>query len=205
MGDNAFSAMEYLGLSKEYLDIADDCETVQWRWAKNRPAGVDSKFDESVLVHSTVHRAQLLDIMVQKIPQRIAQFGKRLVKFEVSSLERDATTLYFTDGTTATCDVLVGADGVKSAVRAQLYAEEEGFDASPSEYLRPLSQSSANLVHSSPVYTGTTAARGLLPMELVKSILGEEEAIHPQMYVGKNQVSPLPHLLDAPSNSPDHV
>lgn len=136
MGDNAFSAMQYLGLEQEYLAIADDCEQVQWRWEKNRPASIPSKFDQSILVHSTVHRAELLDIMVKKIPKEIAHFGKRLERFEVDErLERDATTLYFTDGTTAICDVLVGADGVKSAVRSQLYEGGEGlgFDASPSE------------------------------------------------------------------------
>lgn len=44
------------------------------------------------------------------------QFGKR---FERYSQEGGAITLQFEDGTTAECDVLVGADGIRSRVRQQ--------------------------------------------------------------------------------------
>jgi len=42
-------------------------------------------------------------------------------------LEADSVTIEFQDGTNATCDILVGCDGIKSAVRGQLlYRENEG-------------------------------------------------------------------------------
>ena len=37
-------------------------------------------------------------------------------------------TLYFADGTTATADVLIGADGIRSAVRSTMF---EGSSAAP--------------------------------------------------------------------------
>ncbi|KAM0755661.1 FAD/NAD(P)-binding domain-containing protein [Meredithblackwellia eburnea MCA 4105] len=174
MGQNAFEVMRFLGLEKEYNDIADPCERCQWRYGEaGRPQGPENKLGENILLHSTVHRAELLDIMVKKVPSSVAHFGKRLISYSQDGAG-SPITLSFEDGTTHVCDVLVGGDGVKSVVRDQLYANEKGVDASPR-------------------YTGTTAARGILPMETVQKIVGVEEATRPQMYLGVDQ-----HLLIFP-------
>ncbi|KAI5481525.1 FAD/NAD-P-binding domain-containing protein [Pseudohyphozyma bogoriensis] len=174
MGQNAFDVMCYLGLEKEYMAIADPCELCQWRYGEaDRPQGVANKLSDEKLLHSTVHRADLLDVLAKNVPKEITEFGKRLVSYSQAD-EKSAITLHFSDGTTRDCDVLVGGDGVKSVVREQLYASEKGFDASP-------------------VYTGTTAARGLLPASTVAEIVGTEEATRPQMYLGLDQ-----HLLIFP-------
>jgi len=48
-------------------------------------------------------------------------FRKRCVGFTTrEDLEADSVTIEFQDGTNATCDILVGCDGIKSAVRGQL-------------------------------------------------------------------------------------
>jgi 2-polyprenyl-6-methoxyphenol hydroxylase-like FAD-dependent oxidoreductase len=51
------------------------------------------------------------------------EYGKRLVGVEEG---REAVTARFADGSTATADVLVGADGVRSTVRTQIDPEAPG-------------------------------------------------------------------------------
>lgn len=78
-----------------------------------------------------LHSARLLEILVAKLPPGLAYFGKRLENFTIDHTKAsEAITITFEDGTTATCDVLVGSDGVKSATRAKLF-EGTGIDISP--------------------------------------------------------------------------
>lgn len=88
--------------------------------------------------HYHVHRADLLDVLVGAL----GDAGVRLNAW-VRSFEQDARTVTVTlaDGTTATGDVLVGADGIRSMVRGQLFGREQ------------------------PRYTGSVAWRGLVPAE----------------------------------------
>ena len=68
------------------------------------------------------HRAEFLKILEKNIPSSYrTHFGKRLESYEDST--SNPITLRFKDGTTATCDVLIGADGVKSAVRRSMFAD----------------------------------------------------------------------------------
>ncbi|KAL7751208.1 hypothetical protein RI367_003414 [Sorochytrium milnesiophthora] len=73
------------------------------------------------------------------------QWNKQFVKYTKTADGR--ITTYFADGTTATCDILIGADGVRSRVRDAVYGENgpklkhlpvilyaAEFDALPSEY-----------------------------------------------------------------------
>jgi salicylate hydroxylase len=82
-------------------------------------------------------------------------FGKRLTTFTQSPSSVD---FQFEDGTSAVADMLIGSDGVKSAVRDCLYAN--GLKSKSKEDVRPR-------------WTGTIAYRGLVPMELLKSKVGQ--------------------------------
>lgn len=66
-----------------------------------------------------IHRAHLLDVLRSKVPDSKISKGKKLVKVE-RQLSSDSYTLHFADGTSAAADVVVGCDGIKSAVRAHL-------------------------------------------------------------------------------------
>lgn len=211
----------YLGLKKEYQKIADPCAKCQWRYGeKDRPLGEEGKLGETLLLHSTVHRsvalpphrilddtdedhrAELLNIMVKKLPTSVARFGKRLVAYTVDETKSSsAITISFADGTSETCDVLIGGDGVKSVVRDLLFAGDESVDATPRTRLPALRFATSVTDFETAVYSGTTAARGLLDMDLVKSIVGEEEATRPQMYLGLNQVRAL-HSVPATLANP---
>lgn len=97
------------------------------------------------------------------LPPGIAHFGKRLASY--SRAADGEVALVFNDGSTATCDVLVGADGIKSTVRAQMYAAS--------------AEAAGDLTlmrHVEPVWTGTMAYRGLIRAEDVP--LNEDGTTH---------------------------
>ena len=66
-------------------------------------------------LHANVDRATLRQILMSGLDD-VLHFGKKLERYEDTS---DGVTAYFGDGTTAHGDMLVGADGIRSAVRAQ--------------------------------------------------------------------------------------
>ncbi|WGX95014.1 FAD-dependent monooxygenase [Nocardioides sp. L-11A] len=70
----------------------------------------------------TIHRADLLTALEDALPGDVIRLGRRL-----TSLEQPAggpVRLGFDDGTTAEIDVAVGADGIHSSVRSELFGAE---------------------------------------------------------------------------------
>ncbi len=69
-----------------------------------------------------MHRADLTDALASAIPEGSLQLGKKL-----AGLDQDGNgvTLRFEDGTTATADAVVGADGVHSLVRDVIVGPDE--------------------------------------------------------------------------------
>ena len=65
----------------------------------------------------TTHRADLLDAIKRAVPPGTVRLGQRLESFTDTG---DGVTLAFADGSTAEADVLVGADGIHSLIRAML-------------------------------------------------------------------------------------
>jgi salicylate hydroxylase len=69
-----------------------------------------------------VHRADLLAALVSKLPSGVLRLNSQCVSFEQS--EEDVT-IRLASGETVTSDVLIGADGIHSAIRSQLIGPEE--------------------------------------------------------------------------------
>jgi salicylate hydroxylase len=70
---------------------------------------------------ATVHRADLLDVLAAALPDGIASLSKRCVSVESG----DATAVArFADGSEVEADVIVGADGIHSAVRTSLFGPD---------------------------------------------------------------------------------
>ncbi|MEU8636071.1 FAD-dependent monooxygenase [Amycolatopsis sp. NPDC048633] len=90
----------------------------------------------------TLHRADLLAALAAAVPAGTVRLGKRCVSVEVGS----RVTLRFEDGSLAEADVVIGADGVHSTVRAAL-----GEPAAPT-------------------YSGTCAFRALVPASSAPSL-----------------------------------
>lgn len=75
-----------------------------------------------------LHRADLLDLLVaraRELKSDVINLNKTAAGFEQDD---DGVTLLFADGTSARGDILVGADGLKSVVRAQISGHQARAD-----------------------------------------------------------------------------
>jgi salicylate hydroxylase len=70
---------------------------------------------------ATVHRADLLDVLAAALPAGTATLGKRCVAVESGD---SSATAHFADGTSVESDVVIGADGIHSAVRTALFGPD---------------------------------------------------------------------------------
>ena len=143
MGPNAVRLLRRLGLTTGL-----DCEGVrplfthQRRWEGGRTlqrAPLNPLCEELFgAPHITIHRADLLAIIASGFPAEHIHLGHRLIGLENKS---DLVEAWFDNGIRITTDILVGADGINSAVSAALFGEEL------------------------PVFAGCVAYRGLVPAE----------------------------------------
>ncbi len=69
----------------------------------------------------TIHRAELLNVLAQAFPAHQIHFSKRLHQLEVLPHQ---STLLFADGTQTSHQVVIGADGIHSKVRAALFGDD---------------------------------------------------------------------------------
>ena len=83
-----------------------------------------------------IHRADLLGLLAGQLPAGTVWTGRQCAAF---SQDGSTATVGFADGTTATADVVIGADGMHSVL--------QGFVVAPAE----------------PVFSGVVAYRGLVP------------------------------------------
>ncbi|KAJ7590412.1 hypothetical protein C8J56DRAFT_1048574 [Mycena floridula] len=102
------------------------------------------------------HRAQFLERLVSLLPKRVqdecVHFKKRLSHYEQGN---GSVVLHFTDGTTASCDILIGADGIKNPTRYGIFAEKAALEANEAEKERLMNW-------AVPRWTGLVAYRGLI-------------------------------------------
>ncbi|MFB7717504.1 FAD-dependent oxidoreductase [Nocardia sp. NPDC056100] len=89
-----------------------------------RPSEVDEIDSEDGPGDLSVHRLTLREVLLRGIADRV-HFGRALHHISESD---DGVTAHFEDGTTVDADVIVGADGVRSAVRRQLLPHAEPAD-----------------------------------------------------------------------------
>jgi salicylate hydroxylase len=86
------------------------------------------------------HRADLINLLAEAFGRGNIVLGRRLVDIEQ---DESGVTAHFGDGTSARGDLLIGADGIHSRTREQLFGEEK------------------------PRFSGQIAYRGLAPAERV--------------------------------------
>ncbi|KAJ5115663.1 hypothetical protein N7456_000011 [Penicillium angulare] len=110
-------------------------------------------------------RDQFLEALVKILPDGVVECLKRVEKIQENGLD-DKVRLKFADGTFASFDCVIGADGIRSRVRLHLFGEESPF--------------------SYPHYSQKFAFRGLVSMENALSALGESRARSLNMHVGPN-------------------
>jgi 2-polyprenyl-6-methoxyphenol hydroxylase-like FAD-dependent oxidoreductase len=91
------------------------------------PRGVCLDGNGKIIIEQPMARtlsgwSRLYDALLDALPARTYRFGKKLTRVEQDA---DGVTAIFADGTSERGDLLVGADGVRSAVRAQFLPEVE--------------------------------------------------------------------------------
>jgi len=121
--------------------------THQRRWDDGRTlqrAPLNPQCDELYgAPHITIHRADLLAVISSAIPAERIHLGHRLVGLGEKGGHVEA---WFDNGVHIAPDILVGADGIHSAVQAILFGEE------------------------APQFAGCVAYRGLVPVERIADL-----------------------------------
>lgn len=78
---------------------------------------MEAQYGEPVVA---IHRAALHEILINTLKPNTLKLGIGFIKFEQN--EKDVT-VYFDNGESDTADLLIGADGIHSAVRKQMFPE----------------------------------------------------------------------------------
>jgi len=141
-------------------------------------------------VHFNVDRATLRQILLSGMEDAV-QYGKKLVRYEQHD---DRVIAHFDDASTAEGDVLVGADGIRSAVRAQRAPHADTVDAGIlAIYGRIPIKAAENLVPAETlediftvasderkVFLGLGSVRFPMPPDQAASRLAADTCIRPQ-------------------------
>jgi len=160
LGPNAVRVLYRLGL-RPALDreAVRPLSTHQRRWQDGRTlqlAPLNPRCEELYgAPHLTVHRADLLAIIAAGFAPERLHLGYRLVGL---SDKGDRIEAWFENSVRMTADVVIGADGINSTVRAALLGEE------------------------APRFAGCVAYRGLVPVERIADLgleLGSQSWVGP--------------------------
>src|SRR3954468_4811385 len=121
-----FDAIAAVSSASDYFEILT---------ATGRPIAKDSwpgMDDYAVKTHThLIHRGDFIDALTGVLPQGMIRLGHKLESLE----DRGATTaLRFTNGGSVEADPAIGADGIKSPVRQQLFGAHEPVFAGEHAY-----------------------------------------------------------------------
>jgi salicylate hydroxylase len=110
------------------------------------------------------HRAEFQQVLLSCLSSTYkTHCGKRLQAY--NQRPNQPIQLSFEDGSTATCDVLIGADGLKSVVRKILMIEKAEFAQSEGQR-----EEAANYLASiEALWSGTISYRALISAEVLQS------------------------------------
>lgn len=148
LSPNALKALRMLGVEDEAIAIGfqDEHQRVRsWRSGavlaeQSRKQGVRARYGAEFL---TIHRADLQKILYQNLPQTKVRPGMTCV--EAGDAAKGAYAK-FANGETVEADMVIGADGIHSAVRDSLFGKQP------------------------PRFTGCVCWRGLVPAQAVANI-----------------------------------
>jgi salicylate hydroxylase len=148
MGPNAVRVLQRLGLGPALdRDGVRPLFTHQRRWQDGRTlqrAALNPRCEQLYgAPHLTIHRRDLLAAIASGFPAERIHLGHRLADF----VDRESRVeAWFDNGARCAVDVLVGADGIHSTVRAHLFGDD------------------------APLFAGCVAYRGLVPVEQIADL-----------------------------------
>ncbi|KAF9962369.1 hypothetical protein BGZ65_009249, partial [Modicella reniformis] len=122
LGAHIQPAFEQLGLLEDLNRIGHTCQTIGiFRQDLSLMGNMDiSSFQLLGYDPKLVHRPDLHNIMLSRIPAEKLSVNKGVVDFEQ---DEHGVTIRTSDGETHRGDILVGADGAYSAVRTKLFEQ----------------------------------------------------------------------------------
>ena len=115
--------------------------------------GIDD-FAQATTTH-LIHRGDFIDALLGVLPRGMVHLGARLETVEDRG---ERSVLTFANGETVEADLVVGADGIRSAVRRQLFSDQE------------------------PVFSGERAYRVVIPSDDAYGMVVDDNL---RMYVGR--------------------
>ncbi|MGV1010592.1 MAG: FAD-dependent monooxygenase [Dermatophilaceae bacterium] len=140
---NACRVLDGLGLSERLARAGS--RSLAWRhrrWHDGRTLLLTPLGDEVVarfaFPHYQLRRADLLRVLLHRLPPDRLHVGHRVAGFQQNA---DRVRVTFVDGRSVEADLLVGADGIHSVVRTQLFGPQ------------------------APHFTGCAAVRALVPVQ----------------------------------------
>lgn len=103
-----------------------------------------------------IHRGDFIDALLGALPAGMVHIGHKLETIQDNG---DHATLAFANGEVATADLVIGADGIRSTVRNQLFSQKE------------------------PVFSGEHAYRAVISIEDDHGLVTDD---NPRFYMGEN-------------------
>ncbi len=144
LAPNAMKALRAVGLEAPVRAIAWEPESITVRNWKSARMIIRNDHAETAARYGAAacfaHRADMLDALAAEIPAGVVSLGARCTDVRTDG---DVAYARFRDGSEVEADVVVGADGIHSAVRASLFGED------------------------APRFTGKICYRGLVPVDAV--------------------------------------
>ncbi|MFF9219080.1 FAD-dependent oxidoreductase [Streptomyces viridosporus] len=102
-----------------------------------------------------IHRGDFIDALLGVLPEGMVHLGHKL---ETVQDKGDGSVLTFAGGRTVEADLVVGADGIKSVVRGQLFSDQ------------------------GPVFSGEHAYRAVIPVDATHGMVVDDNL---RMYIGR--------------------
>jgi salicylate hydroxylase len=122
---NAMKVLRSLGLEDDVRAVAGRSEWALTRNGKTaRVISKTSRAQQGALfgtTAATVHRADLLDVLAHSLPSHTVTLGARCVSVEPDG---GVAVARLRDGSEVEADVIIGADGIHSAVRESLFGPD---------------------------------------------------------------------------------
>lgn len=131
-------------------DLRHECG----RWTRPSVCPTAASLLFSFLMSQLSPRSNFLQEMLDLLPADAVHFGHRCTRYTHSD---DGVTLHFANGSSAFANVVVGADGIKSVLRENLYA-----------------QSQLEQVAQAPKYSGWVVWRGLIERGRFEEKMGKD-------------------------------
>ncbi|WP_271711708.1 FAD-dependent monooxygenase [Marinigracilibium pacificum] len=126
LAPNALQILEYLNLLEEVKSTGNSIDRITIGKRDLTPiSDTDQQFVKEHFGYSSIaiHRAKLQNLLFNKIPSSKITLGKGFKSYE--ELADQKLKITFEDNSQAITDFIIGADGIKSKVRNQLFPDSQ--------------------------------------------------------------------------------